>query len=196
MNRYQCQQGAALVITLVMLLAVLMMGVSAAQIAMQGERATRNDRDRQIAFQAAEAALLDAEADIENSTAGASRSALFSRKSALGFPAEGEAICGTSGNALGLCRDDPTPAWKSVNFMSSGTGAQSVPYGQFTGQNFPIGDAALPGRIPRYIIELKLYNRAGANADDISYFYRVTAVGFGTRDSTQIMLQTYYRKEG
>ena len=54
------QRGASLIVSLLMLVAVLVLGISAAQIALQGEKASRNDRDRQIAFQAAEAALMDA----------------------------------------------------------------------------------------------------------------------------------------
>ena len=64
-RRYQ--YGATLLVTLLMLVVVLLLGIAAAQIALQGEKSSRNDRDRQIAFQAAEAALLDAEMDIEQS---------------------------------------------------------------------------------------------------------------------------------
>ena len=53
--------GAALLIALVLLLAVLIVGVSAARTALDTEKSARNMRDRLIAFQAAEAALADAE---------------------------------------------------------------------------------------------------------------------------------------
>jgi type IV pilus assembly protein PilX len=39
------------------------------------------------------------------------------------------------------------------------------------------------------------YNRQGESAEKPSYFYRVTAIGFGVRDTTQVVLQTFYRKE-
>lgn len=197
--RHQC--GASLIVSLLMLIAVLMLGMSAAQIALQGEKSARNDRDRQIAFQAAEAALLDAELDIENSpSAGMSRSALFSSESAIGFPAGGEELCGSgAGNAfLGLCRrgdDSAMPTWLAIDFDSVGGATHSVPYGRFTGQHFQTGKGALPARVPRYIIELMAYNRHGEAADKSGYFYRITAIGYGAQDSTQVVLQSFYRKE-
>ena len=55
----------------------------------------------------------------------------------------------------------------------------------------------MPARPPRYLIELMAYNKAGedASGDGRTYFYRVTAIGFGMRDTTRVVLQTFYRKE-
>ncbi|HWV62571.1 MAG TPA: PilX N-terminal domain-containing pilus assembly protein, partial [Oxalicibacterium sp.] len=79
--------GATLIVVLLLLIVVLLLGVGASQIALQGEKSSRNDRDHQIAFQAAEAALLDAETDIEASPdALRSRSHLFSVDGVAGFP--------------------------------------------------------------------------------------------------------------
>lgn len=195
------QSGATLVTTMLMLLVVLMLGIASAQIAVQGEKSSRNDRDRQIAFQAAEAALMDAESDIEHSPdAGKSRSHLFSNGSALGFPGETGDACGSGAQNiyLGLCRhaaEGMPPVWYTVNFLDAATNtSSSVPYGRFTGQTFQTGSASLPVRVPRYIVELMVYKKAGLRADERSYFYRITAVGFGTRETTQVALQTVYRK--
>jgi type IV pilus assembly protein PilX len=198
------QQGVSLVISLVMLLVVLLLGISAAHNALQGEKASRNDRDRQIAFQAAEAALKDAELDIEHSPdAGHSRSSRFSKKSAQGFPGEGEPLCraGDGNIDQGLCRhaaNGELPAWQAVDFLDADSAtASSVPYGRFTGKFFMTGKGALPVRLPRYVIELMRYNRPGESAEqqEGSYFYRITAIGFGAKDTTQVVLQTFYRKE-
>jgi type IV pilus assembly protein PilX len=193
------QQGASLIVTLLMLIAVLMLGISSAQIALQGEKAARNDRDRQIAFQAAEAALMDAELDIENASRPNSRSDLFARHSIAGF-VDG---CGRglSNRHLGLCTRAPegvTPSWQKVDFLDDSANAPSVPYGHFTGQYFQTGEGTLPGKRPRYVIEVLPFNMEGegATGEDLSYFYRVTAIGFGMRDSTQVVLQTFYRKGG
>lgn len=193
------QQGASLIVALMMLIAVLSLGISAAQMALQGEKAARNERDRQIALQAAEAALLDAETDIEDAPdAARSRSALFAHDRTEGF-ARG---CGSgTGNPfLGLClrADGDTPVWLSVDFLDQSNRARTVPYGHFTGQSFPAGQGILPARPPRYVIELMPYNMAGeaATAADLTYFYRITAIGFGMRDSTRVVLQTFYRKHG
>jgi type IV pilus assembly protein PilX len=194
------QHGASLIVALLMLIAVVLLGISAAQIALQGEKTARNDRDRQIAFHAAEAALTDAETDIEHSPdATRTRSRIFSRNKADGF-VDG---CG-AGDAnifLGLCAhaaEGMTPVWLTVDFNNVATStARSVPYGKFTGQTFQAGQGPLPGKLPRYIIELMVYNKAGESAElaGRSYFYRVTAVGFGVRETTRVVLQTLYRKE-
>jgi type IV pilus assembly protein PilX len=198
-KNYQC--GVTLVVTLLMLVVVLLLGIAATQIALQSEKSSRNDRDRQIAFQAAEAALLDAEMDIEHSPdASKSRSHLFANDSMLGFPGETGNACGSGEKNvyLGLCRHAPegaTPVWQAVNFMDvAANTTSSVPYGRFTGQSFQTGSGSLPGRTPRYIVELMLYKKPGERADKLSYFYRITAIGFGTRETTQVALQTFYRK--
>ncbi len=195
------QRGATLIVTLLMLMVVLLLGIAAAQIALQGEKSSRNDRDHQIAFQAAEAALLDAEMDIEHSPdAARSRSHVFSGDSAFGFPGGAEVVCfsGESNVFLGMCRNaeqGTTVAWKSIDFLDDGAHTMSsVPYGRFTGQSFQTGAGALPARLPRYIIELMSYRKPGGLADKPSYFYRITAVGFGARETTQVALQTFYRK--
>jgi type IV pilus assembly protein PilX len=179
---------------------ILLLGLSAMQLALQGEKASRNDRDRQIAFQAAEAALIDAEIDIENSPDVAkSRSKLFGKNKLEGF-IEG---CGTGEQNLflGLCshaEDGATPVWLTIDFMErTPSTMRSVPYGRFTGKTFAVGDGSLPAAPPRYIVELVVYNKPGENAETAgqSHFYRITAIGFGARDSTRVVLQTFYRKE-
>lgn len=194
------QHGASLVIALLMLVAVVLLGVSAAQTALQGEKASRNDRDRQIAFQAAEAALMDAEMDIEHSPdAARTRSAIFSRRKAEGFV---DGCGGGEANVfLGLCTraaEGAAPAWLAVDFNQTAPAtARSVPYGKFTGQTFQAGQGSLPVRQPRYIIELMTYNKPGESAaiGERTYFYRITAAGYGMRETTRVVLQTFYRKE-
>jgi type IV pilus assembly protein PilX len=201
--RIAAERGASLIVVMLMMIVVLSLGVSAAQLALQGEKVSRNDRDRQVAVQAAEAGLMDAEQDIEKSPDPAkSRSALFAADSMLGF-VDG---CGDGGTNLGLCTlNEAAPAWKTVDFMDQSSSAKSVPYGKFTGQLFQAGSdsgishtsrGSLPARLPRYIIELMRDNRPGAAAGEVSVIYRITAIGFGMRNSTQAVLQTMYKKEG
>lgn len=198
-RRKDRQCGASLIVSLLMLVAVLMLGSSSAQIALQGEKAARNDRERQIALQAAEAALMDAELDIENASGADSRSDLFDRYSTEGF-ADG-CGAGLASRHLGLCNRAPSgaiPVWQSIDFLDASANARSVPYGRFTGQYFQTGAGSLPVRPPRYIIEVMPFNKEGeaATGGDLSYFYRVTAIGFGMRETTQVVLQTFYRKDG
>lgn len=181
------QRGAALIVTLLMMLVVVMLSMSAIQVAWQGEKGARGDRDRYVAFQAAEAALMDAERDIETS----SRRIIFVQEGSEGF---GDA-CDNKGVDLylGLCdsTDAPdVPVWAEIDFLDTEQ-SRSVPYGHFTGQQFQSGAGLVPAMRPRYIIErLSHVERESAKA---TVFYRITALGFGMRDSTQVMLQAFYR---
>ncbi len=185
-HRLKYQHGASLIVSLLMLTVILLLGISAAQITLQSEQASRNDRDRQIAFQAAEAALIDAQMDLE----GSRKKHIFPKNSRVGFTAN----CTDTGDYLGLCQaSDPgqQPVWEKVNFLKE---TPSVPYGKFTGKVFQSGYGLLPARVPRYIIESLPYIKAGEELD--STIYRITSIGFGMRVTTQVVLQTIYRKEG
>ncbi len=193
-------QGVALVTALLMLVAVAMLGLSAAQLALQGEKASRNDRDHQIAFQAAEAALLDAELDIRGSPiASRSRSSLFNPKSTQGFvPGCGK---GANNRFLGLCESSATatPDWLLVDLQEvAANKVRTVAYGTFTGRVFPIGQGSLPSQLPRYLIEILPDRTPGLPADGAQprFLYRITAIGFGVRHQTKVVLQSFYRKEG
>ncbi|MDC8760567.1 pilus assembly protein PilX [Janthinobacterium sp. hw3] len=178
-----------------MLIAILLLGASAAQLALQAEKVARGERDWQLAFQAAEEALMDAEKDIEGTPAEPGRSAMFAPDSALGFVAG----CGGDGASLGLClrgAAGQAPVWQSVDFDDDGAAtARSVPYGKFTGATMPSGEGLLPFKRPRYIIELLPFTQEGEDAgQQLGYFYRVTAIGFGARPGSEVVLQSFYRK--
>lgn len=191
----KCYRGSSLIVCLLILIVVLMLGSSVAQMALQEEKAARNARDRQIALEAAEAALRDAELDMENS----SRSHLFADKTEEGFTKGCSAV--GDGFHLGLCMRSEAgdvPAWKSIDLAGGSGQTQSVPYGQFTGQRLQTGDGLLPAKQPRYIIELIPFGMHDVHAPEgrVVNLYRVTSIGFGVRESTQVVLQTFYRKAG
>jgi type IV pilus assembly protein PilX len=195
----RCNQGGAvLLMAMFMMLILLVIGVSAARTALSAEKAARGERDRQIAFQAAEAALDDAERDIDSpGAAGSDRAALFERGSSAGF-VDG---CGAGQRnpALGLCKYVPpggVPAWQRAALAEAdGEAMRTVPFGRFTGRAIPVGRGSLPARLPRYIIELMPHARAGGDAQQrAGNFYRITAIGFGVIDSTQVVLQAFYLK--
>lgn len=78
----------------------------------------------------------------------------------------------------------------------------AVSYGSFTGAAMQTGQGFLPFRRPRYLIELLPFHAPGEEAGapagaaaPASYLYRVTAIGFGASEDTQVVLQTYYRKQ-
>jgi Tfp pilus assembly protein PilX len=181
-----------LLTALFVLIAIMAIGVSAAQIALNAEKSARNERDRHIAFAAAEAGLADAERDIEGGADPMSARAAMFDGGALGF-VDG---CGRDGANLGLCAyvaGAAAPAWQLAE-LSAGDGA-ATPYGRFTGETLPSGGGALPARAPRYVIELLPLVRAGEDAGQrADSVYRITAIGFGARPGTQVVLQSFYRK--
>ena len=185
--------GTALLMCMLMIAVMTLRGMSGARIALQDERAGRNDRDRKLAFQAAEAALLDAQLDIERPL-NTPRGALFGT-AAPRFPAG----CG-AGVMLGLCDGVPAgAAWQRADFTDdAATGASTAAYGQFTGQTMQVGMGALQQRLPRYLIEAYADRRAGAQADlsASERIYRISAMGFGTQDNTRVLLQAWYRRAG
>lgn len=195
------ERGAALVFALCLLVAILLLGVSAAQMALHGEKAARGERDRQIAFQAAEEALMDAQHDIEGLPGAPGRSTLFAPGSAAGFA---PACKGEPGLCLPAASGAPA-VWLSTDLGVADSG--TVAYGQFTGAAMATGQGFLPFRRPRYLIELLPFHPPGEEAgaaagapvglpSGAGYLYRVTAIGFGAQEDTQVVLQTYYRKPG
>lgn len=199
----RAERGSSLVVVLMMLTVVMVMGVVSARLSLFGERSARNDRDRQIAFQSAEAALLDAEVDMMGpNTDAASRVCVFDSKK----PSEFTEGCDVASKA-GMCLSAATPseAWRAVKtlYVSESGRAntnKTVEYGQFTGQTLPTGSGGLPIRPPRYTIEAVRYAGTGEAIDNVGstasaeYAFLVTAMGFGTRLETQVMLQALIYK--
>ena len=179
------QNGASLIMVMMILIVVSLLGVSGAQIGLMSERGARNDRDMQMAWQAAEAALIDAEFDMTGVTA--TRKDLFDGKNRTAFLPG----CGTSGASVGLCAETAVgkPAWLTVDFTSTAANAPTAAFGAFSGRTFKSGNLGVqPAQAPRYIIEL-----VEDPLDKKSVIYRVTAMGFGPRTDIQAMVQMIYR---
>ena len=199
-HSHAARRGFAMVAALLILLAVSILGLSAANITLTGQKATQSDRDRQVALEAAEAALLDAEYEISGAGgSGKGRAALFLPEHAGSF-VDG---CGTGeGNpALGLCLYSPdksAAAWLNVNLLDTAPSTtRSVPYGRFTGHSLQTGEGLLPRKLPRYIIEQVKIQSSGGTSEALEpdQLYRITAIGFGMQESTFVVLQSLYFKE-
>ena len=188
------QDGVSLIIVMIVLAVVSLLGIAGVQISSLGEKSARNDRDSQIAFQSAEAAMLDAEYDIRGPIASTRRSKFGSDLSSF------KTDCGTSDNA-GLCDValSGLPPWLKVDFDVADATAQSAEFGQFTKQDFQAGAVGLqPSRKPRYVIEPVRDAAAGGTSRDQSLenpsvSYRVTAIGYGPRDNIQSVIQGLVR---
>jgi len=165
----QRPHGVALVVALMMLVVILVLGVTALRLSTAEERMTGYSLDRQLTFQAAEAALREIEERVEN-----------------GRPDAG-ANCTdpvtAPDDALRVC---PAPAasaaarWVAIN---------AAHWGQAT----PVGPAGAQ-ITPTYLIE-HLGNAfacdASASATSNCRQYRITVrAGGGTR--AEVMLQSVY----
>ncbi len=157
------ERGFSLIVSLMMLIVIIVLGLGASQMAVNEERGSRNNRDRQIAFQAAEAALKDAEVEILDPTQpacgatapanrGRGRAGTFTCFNAInqfGFAGTATTPCSMVPNE-GLCPYDPTlPAWRRgpndpapavyVDFVNDAKcvgSASSVQIGRFTGRRY------------------------------------------------------------
>lgn len=170
------QRGVSLVVVLLFLLVMSVLGVTAIRTSNLEEKMSGNERDRELAFEAAEATLRDAERDVQvNVTVG----------SAFADPCN-----------AGLCL--PPAGGASVVDTVDWDGGVPRVYGSGSGVGpYPIALA----RAPRYVIELlpdmpapvgeTLNMRSTATGGTP---YRITAMGWGRRASTQVQLQVVYVK--
>jgi type IV pilus assembly protein PilX len=180
------ERGLALVCALTLMLAAMVIGVAVARGAFILLASARNECDRDVAQAAAEAALRDAEHDIAGAAeAPPDRAAHFGPAGGGAFADE----CGRGADDLGLCRARSPPAWQTLDLADADNPAL-VPYGRFTGATLAVGGGHAPAQVPAYVIER--IAPAGATAAQGS-FYRVTAIGFGTRASTRVVLQSLVR---
>lgn len=180
------QRGVSLVVTLVLMLATLGLGVAVMSVNAMEERMIANTKDRDLALQAAEAALRDGEQDISTNV---SASTGFSDTCASGLctpPSQRANL----GSLASLPVDD---ARLGFDWTSSAT---TRSYGQYT------GSAQLPGvaQQPRYVIEKFSYLGTpagesvvlGAEPTAPGVGYRITARATGARPETVVVLQSIY----
>ncbi len=190
------QQGISLVVVLVMLTAIFMIAAFGARLTLLGEKSARNDRDRQIAFQAAEAALGDAEIDIMGPNAAANNRVCNMYSLRVQLFAEG---CGNTAENRGLCSTNVSttePLYKSIDFEDTSASRRYVKLGEYSGRDtgFSTGNSALPAELPRYIVETIPFNIPGSSPNNKAFL--VTGLGYGLNKQTQVMLQSVIFKPG
>jgi type IV pilus assembly protein PilX len=173
------------------LMAVLLMMVVLASLAFAGlnssllqERMAGNARDRQLAMQAAEAALRDAEKDIEDN--------LTADSAFVGACTAGLCLP----RSMALVGATSAQRWPDVNWAAAAD--QSRGYGSRTGATGFHGVAAQP----RYIVELlpELPPESGqsahlGSASQAAQAFRITARAVGLRATTVVVLQSTYVKQ-
>ena len=168
------EKGLVLMIALIFLIVITLLGITAMRTNILEERLAGNSRDWALAFQAAEAALRDAEKDIQSGTRFVGET---------GF---------TASCTNGLCTPqiDGTAIWQDLEgsansgWMTGASAGPSIAYGTYTSPT--PATIANVARQPRYIIEVvtekgsSLVQKGGYGNQGNRYAYRVTARGFGT----------------
>ncbi|MCK9604950.1 MAG: PilX N-terminal domain-containing pilus assembly protein [Methylomonas sp.] len=161
------QSGVVLVVGLIMLLLLTIIGVAGVQSTSLEEKMAGNNRDRNLAFQSAEAALRAGEARIETLWNGGNGSI--------------QAFCtGTAGqfSTVPGCNNAP-PDPKAAATWTDNT--KSITHD--TG-------SSMVGTQPRYFITYVTAYNPGPPATPISF--TVTARGTGGQDTTEVILQSHF----
>ncbi len=197
----RAQKGMALIVVLGMMSVIFVVAAISVRLTLLAERSARNDRDRQIAFQAAESALGDAELDIMGPNTAANKRCSVRSKHLEGLFEPG---CGkdTTNKTRGLCdlnANSLNPLYTTINFdETSDTDRKFTLFGEFTGRtnNFKaVADGGLSAKTPRYIIEvvkhvppIRVNGKVEAAPEGQAFL--VTAVGYGPSVNTKVVLQT------
>jgi type IV pilus assembly protein PilX len=168
------QKGSVLVLSLIMLVILTMLGVSSMSSSSLQEKMAGNFRDRQIAFQAAEAALAFAEnyvnSDINSANLGNND----------GYYNNGSGP--TSNNAF------TSTWWTGTNSKVLGTTINEVR----TQPRFTIEARDEVGSVSGTSINVTSYGESTGGG--IITSFRVTARGTGKSNNTVVILQTNYGK--
>jgi type IV pilus assembly protein PilX len=197
-------RGIALPVVLMFILIITVAVGFGARRALFGERLSGNQLDYEVARQAAEAALRDAERDLLMSAPRAATSVSACNRPAGHRPlGRYSAEPGTTSNAVGVedqfdglctrgqCQFVDHNDWQSNSYWRTAPIASSncdnftsgVPLGHFT-RTLPLRGVA---RQPEYLLD---YVKVTIG-EDTQFRMRVTARGFGQTESTQVVLQTF-----
>ena len=175
------QRGVVLIVSLVLLFTLTLIAVSSMSTSRLEQKMTANMRDRQVAFQAAEAALREGENYVQNNAlvegnfdpSCTNGQCLCTKTSAL-LP---------SGCTTEYWTDATLDVWNTNNKhkLYSGTliGSQPAKYiieymGESCSWGAFAGSLSCPGGSP--------------------YMYRITAIGYGQTANARVMLQSTYLK--
>jgi type IV pilus assembly protein PilX len=188
------QEGSVLLISLIMLLILTVVGIASISSVSMTEKMANSQKDYDIAFEMAEAALVEGERWLDNYDAGFSKDHLQTSCSGSNcWKADctnGQCFNGKFPAGAGTYCDVTPPAtdvWQVESYWSSKAKTYSV--------------AVSAVERPKYLLEFLCYTprdplNVGTKPPDYGDWvriYRVTALGFGTNPDTRVMLQSTYR---
>ncbi|GAB4223810.1 MAG: hypothetical protein Tsb005_19860 [Gammaproteobacteria bacterium] len=167
-NTYVTQQGATLAVALVILLLMSLIGSAAIKTTTLEEKMAHNMQNKDVAFQAAEAALIEAETWIANITSEPSTVTVCSAQP-----------CILTFDSTRYLDEKDANWWASNSSQTSNTLAQVASQ-------------------PRYVIEFLRFvadnPTIGHGIPSGMYYYRVTARGTGLTDDAVVIIQTSVAK--
>ena len=174
-------RGSVLVISLLVLLVLTILGITALDTTVMEERMSANTRQRNVAYQAAETALKEAEQWLLNAAGNVVVQADLAK-----FDASGELY-------------DSTIAARTLNWEINDAGNWGTGNSQAvtTLSSFPNDASIIPGA-PRYVIEY--VGRIGdpplnyTDPDLREYAFRVVAIGWGADTTTKVVLSSTFSK--
>lgn len=193
------QRGATLIIALLLLVMIAMYGIPAAMNSMQNERMTGNTRQRDLAFQAAEATLRAVETWIYTQTAATLDVKAKADKPCTDSPDDADVTGGDGFLPNGECHSNDITYWRDTfNWGTEGKASSDSPISSTA------IDGALVAAQPRYVVErmpnvqycqpsgtLAPCTTTGDTAVTRDY-YRVTTRGVGQDSNAIVILQTMY----
>jgi type IV pilus assembly protein PilX len=167
MSHIDHQRGAVLAISLILLFALAVLGIAGSQVTGLEEKMAGNLRQRNLAFQRAESALLNAELFIEGSDAA------FNPLRFSGGPFQAADCSG------GFCPLTNPPKWSVAGFD------------WLTKGHSYIGTIPNTARPPRFVLEL-LNTEPSLDSGRYYATFRITAVGWGDDTNAEVRLQSVY----
>lgn len=173
----RAQRGVALLAVLVVMLVALALSVASVRASALAGQMAALAQQRELALTLGEAALLDAQRDIDGGIDPASARA---QALAQGLQAAFAQPCVAGGAFQGLCQASSASAGAALE-LAAGTSA-AVPFGRFTGAQL-----AAPASTPVYLIELLSTAQQGT-------LYRITSRAQGSSAATGVALQALYHK--
>ncbi|MAR89501.1 MAG: PilX N-terminal domain-containing pilus assembly protein [Pseudomonadota bacterium] len=189
------ESGSVLLISLVMLLILTLVGVASISGVSMTEKMTNSQRDYDIAFELAEAALVQGERWLDDYDPSWKHDHIDANCTGN--------LCWTQDCSTGLCfrGSYPSTANALCEVDSSGTPIWQVE-ANWENKALTYSESVPAVDQPKYMIEFLCYTpRDPANftepPDYTSWVrvYRVTALAYGTHPETRVMLQSTYRVE-
>lgn len=168
------QQGAALITALSILLVLTILGIATVSTTVLQERMAGNARDYEVAFEAAETAMRQAETDINGMTDVAS----FDSTGSAGLFSKAYV-----GNAW-----ETNSNWTTAKIDSSVTNVGQQP--KYIIQEL---DATVTDK-PQEQIEATGYQPGNVEASNNVKVFQITVRGYGLSAKSRVMLQSYYAK--